>query len=288
MSQSKNTSHRHHFVPQFYLREWHDPSGEGFWLYTRDRNGQIKLHRRPAKSIAYVEDLYSLLPDGLTFDHSVEPDVVERDFFSRIDNEAAKVHQKILLQGIKSLHDNDKRIFAVFVNSLLERHPKRIEELVKGVDTEKIWSDFQKRWPAASWQKNINIEAAVRNTALRVLASYIMDEPFIEHALQMQWMAVDLPPGHDHFLTGDTPVVVNGGVSDPRPIYVLSIALSPIRLLVVHTIDNEFDQGFIERLTQMHSVKIATQTQVHLISSRRIVNSSYIKYARALDERFAV
>jgi len=68
---------RHHFVPQFYLRYWYEPGKNGFWLYFRNGAGKIDLAHRQAGFVAYVENLYSIVPDGLNLRTSVSQEVVD-------------------------------------------------------------------------------------------------------------------------------------------------------------------------------------------------------------------
>lgn len=289
MTKAAQISRRHHFVPQFYLRAWHNPDGFGLWLYTRDERGQIRCNRRPAKSIAYFEDLYSLRPDGLPSGRFATSDEPEIAFFSRIDNAAARIHQKLLDFDINSIPFDEKQIWALFLNSLLERSPKRIREIEQAVPLTEIAAEFTRRWPSARMQEALNkidITAAVRNSLLEALPAYIGDKPFLGYLAQMCWSTFDISNRADHFLTGDCPLVVNHGQTD-RPIHLLSIALSPKRLLVIHPHAPEFDLDFFRKIAVTHSVQVTAQTDTHLVSSKKLRNSSSINYVRVVEQNLA-
>ncbi|MBD9356464.1 DUF4238 domain-containing protein [Methylomonas albis] len=283
MLKQKQFSHKHHFVPKFYLRAWYDCDGMGFWLYTRNKAGNIVLKRRPAKSVAYVNDLYSFKPVGLPFLSQTSSDELERNFFSNIDDAAALIHQKLISSNINSLSVDDRRVWSLFINSLLERSPKRIAEIERSVNAAEIIEDLVRRRPSLQLQEilnNLDIGAVVRNNLLTALINYIFDEQFIEYLTQLCWSTFDLPDG-EHFLTGDSPVVVNGGLSD-KPIHLLSIALSPRRLLVIHTSDPNFDENFINQIAVMHSIQVTTQTEKYLVSSRKVIDGLHIKYEQVV------
>jgi hypothetical protein len=115
------------------------------------------------------------------------------------------------------------------------------------------------------------------------MIDYMTDVEQIGCLLNMQWVTADLPKGDDHFLLGDGPVVINGGV-DGDQICCLSVAVSPTRLLILHQRVEEFDNEFVRVLAVGYSIQVAQQTSKHLISSREIVDSQFIKYSRVVNE----
>jgi len=231
-----------------------------------------------------------LRPDGLTPGRCSASDEIETVFFSRIDAEAALVHRKLISSGTRELSIEDRCVWALFLNSLLERSPRRIAEIEQSVDAAELFAEFKGYWPRLNTQEILNridAKSAVRNTLLRALVDYIVDEPFVKYVSEMVWTIFDLREGEDHFLTGDCPLVVNGGRSDD-PIYFLTIALSPERLLVMHKDVPDFDSGFVQTLAIMHSIQVITQTERHLVSSRRLIDSPSIKYVKAVEQRLSI
>lgn len=288
-------SHRHHFVPQFYVRTWYESDCDGFCLYFRDKQNRIRLWRRSARAVAFVHDLYSLQPDGLGPRES-SSDELEKNFFSRIDSAAGAIYDKLLSSGVTSISAEERPVWALFVNSLLERSPKRIREIEsKASDVlDKSIAELERRWRNPStWPAmkasllTMNKTAAARNAALTSLTSYIVDQRFIEYVASMAWQIIELRVGADHFLTGDTPIVVNAGGS-AAPIYMLSMALSPRRLLVMHTEDKAFDVDFFAMLAMGHNIVITKQTEKYLVSSRELADSHHIKYTRIAAEMLGI
>ena len=281
-------AHRHHFVPQFYLRAWYEPGQNGFWLYSRNERGGISLRCRPAKSVAYVHDLYSLKPVGLPIGPSSISDEIETGFFAPIDDAAAPVLLKAATLNIGDLTRDERRIAAVFLNSLLERRPERIEELVRSVVTPDLTEQLARRTHTVRQRQLLNsldVDAFARNEVLTALQGCIIDEKFVDHLAGIVWSTFEFPEGLDHFLTSDCPLVVNGGTVSQRPIYLLSIALSPKRLLPIHEKNDAFDQEFLFKIAAMHSIQVTVQADTYVISSRRLTDSAAIKYSRIVDEK---
>lgn len=295
MNQKQQVSRRHHFVPQFYLRTWYESGKGGFWLYSRNAKGEVGFRRSVAKSIAYDWDLYSFQPDGLN-PSGVVSDEIETSFFRPIDDAASLVHRKLLISGVNSLSGNDRYIWALFMNSLIERSPKRIQELLLASDTmsEPLRDKLETRPISHEAQvairtalDKIDMGAFFRNTVLSELVRFIYDKTFIEYVSQMAWQTIDLPYGLDHFLTSDSPVIINGGTRN-HPIYILSIALSPKRLLVMHKPSSDFDSDVTGIISFGHNVVVTQQAERHLVSSRKLSDSRFIKYTRIVSEALGV
>nr|WP_315431102.1 DUF4238 domain-containing protein [uncultured Albidiferax sp.] len=275
-------------MPEFYLRAWYEPGQNGFWLYYRNARGALSLSHRPAKSVAYVRDLYSLRPFGLPIGPISLADEIETGFFGPIDAAAAPVLLKAANSSIGELTSDERRIAAVFFNSLIERRPERIEELFRSVMTAGLIEQFERRFRSASGRqalKSLDLDSFARNEVLSALPRYIVDEQFVDYLAKMVWSTFEIPEGPDHFLTSDCPLIVNGGTMFQRPIYLLSIALSPKRLLIVHADNEEFDQEFLSKLVVIHSIQTTVQAEKFVISSRQVTDSASIKYSRIVNEK---
>ena len=288
MRTAPQVARRHHFVPQFYLRAWYEPGQDGFWLYSRNARGDLSLRCRPAKSVAYVLDLYSLRPVGLPIGPVSLSDEIETGFFAPIDDAAAPVLLKAATSSIWDLTYDERRIAAVFFNSLLERRPERIEELVRSVVTPELTEQLARRFHSTRGRQlldSLDVDAFARNEILAALRGYIVDEQFVDYLAKMIWSTFEFPHGPDHFLTSDSPLVVNGGTLPQRPIYLLSIALSPKRLLLIHAKNDAFDREFLSKIAATHSIQTTVQAETFVVSSRRLTDSAAIKYSRIVNEK---
>lgn len=282
---------RHHYIPQFYLRKWYVPGKKEFWLYCHN-SGRITARLRAARSVAYCKGLYSTIPEFLGIKPTVS-DEIELKFFSPLDSVASNVHQKILSSGVASLIPEERWIWSVFVNSLLERSPTRISQ-VKEVARKIVDNTIlnlrsritESRSEASYPWEMLNLEAVVNNTVLGEMMKWISDGETVHHLYGMCWTVTRLREGKNHFITGDTPVVINGG-GNKKPIHLVSLALSPNTLLLMHSRDSDtFDDEFIKNAAILHTPLIAQQTKRYLVSSRELLDEGNVKYRRILHEIF--
>ena len=275
-------SHRHHFVPKFLLRQWYAADHLGFWLYFRDGTGKLRCRRKPAKSVAFMDDLYSFRPDFPSLGSLAKPDALETEYFAAIDDEAAAVHRKLLVDDRPPLTQAERRAWARFINSLLERSPARISELESMAASDPQIQGLL-RHPRAIMLRDgrpkADLSAMLRNSLLRALRDFIDKEEDVAYLSSMRWVNFDIASKNEQFLTGDMPLVVNAGAG-PSPIEMLTIAISPRRLLIMYREHEMVDQDLLVKAAVLHSILLTKQTQRHLISSCRLVDGRGLNYAR--------
>jgi len=284
-------SRRHHFVPEFYLKTWLGSDGRGLWLYQRDFKNKIRADRRPTKAVGHVKDLYTLLPEFRgREDIGSRPDALETGFFALLDADAAIVHQKLLAFGLNGLSEQEKYTWAKFLNSLMERGPARISEIEASDSIERIQKDLIQRFGNSSSAdrilKSLDVEAIYKNSIRGALVSFINDEKFLKHVVEkMQWTIVHNVVAGEHFITSDVPLLINvDGYS--RPIHCMSLALSPTRLMIIHTKSGEFDDDFLRTLAVMYNIQVIGTAEKYIFSSKKLDDGSHTKYSKALKEFF--
>src|SRR5262249_12248196 len=81
-----NDPRRHHYNPEFYLGEWAGP--DGLVCEIKKAYGKVEARRRSPKATGFERDLYRT--DGVP-----DAQYVEKNFMSRLDNDAARALQKI-------------------------------------------------------------------------------------------------------------------------------------------------------------------------------------------------
>jgi len=118
---------RHHFIPEFYLRQWAGLDERLFWYY-RPYNRVVVSARHPS-AIGFKEYLY-------TINSKSNPQIIEKEFFSNLDNDAAIVLNRLNTLGtglviIKHHHLNDtqRRDWTWFIQSLHLRCPHSLTEI---------------------------------------------------------------------------------------------------------------------------------------------------------------
>lgn len=256
---------RHHYVPEFYLRRFVDAEGKVLRTF-KAPSGVLHERRYPPKATGFQEDLYSIEPE--TINHRVRrPDRIEVDFFGPIDNGAAPLVQKVLDFAPSALSHDERRLFAVFVNSLIERHPQRLRknfELAEASAADHA-DEFIGRVPAERkeyWTGLLStVDALARNAVRDAMTRVVLKEDVITYFAGMQWLKIHLEPGGAvEFITGDNPVLIN--FSQPWPIEMMTLALSPLDLLLmVKSGAEDFTRELYLHMTLLHNLELLRQSE---------------------------
>ena len=236
----KEPSRRHHYTPQFYLRQWASGSDRCVWQYTRQTSGSIKEKRVAPKATGFREDLYTVERVGISLPAD-QPDIIEKTVMSRVDNDAANVLNKLRSGSVASLTKGDRKAWALFLNSLLERTPDKLarnDEIARELATKVIEDAYSKfattpisRERIDRALRNFDPTAAARNTVRAAMVKEIVADDFIAYVTNQSWCVIGAPNGFE-FITSDHPLIVNFGDVEQRPIHWMSIALSPTELFV--------------------------------------------------------
>jgi len=107
---------RHHYLPQFYLRNFVDQHPKGkLWVYTKDAES---FRAASPRDLAVEKDYHTVVRrDGVVDRNTME------DTVASLENIAAPVIQKILRGAALSF--DDYQIFALFISQLFLRVPAR-------------------------------------------------------------------------------------------------------------------------------------------------------------------
>src|SRR5437899_457179 len=132
---SRVKKRRHHYLPQFYLRNFvgEHPKGK-LWVYTKDAKS---FRAASPRDLAVERDYHTMVRrDGVVDRNTME------DTVASLENIAAPVIQKILRGTALSFEDH--QIFALFISQLLLRVPAR-RDTVAGMISE-ILKQMSKRF----------------------------------------------------------------------------------------------------------------------------------------------
>ncbi|OKO67457.1 DUF4238 domain-containing protein, partial [Bradyrhizobium sp. AS23.2] len=128
MGQPRN----HHFIPVFYLRQWHDSEGQ---LYEHKRVRGSRIVRKPVSALAtaFQRDLYAFPALGLEgLDQHLES-----KFFQIVDDEGAKALHRFLRRDPAPWSAEARSGWSRFLLSLKVRHPDAMEELRQAIP--RLW-----------------------------------------------------------------------------------------------------------------------------------------------------
>jgi hypothetical protein len=288
-----NKLQKHHYVPKFYLSKWCVVDQDFFWVHTKTAFNEIKIGLKPPSSISFERGLYATSPEGFPFDTPASSDL-EKNFFRKIDDAASIIHLKLINSGVGSISKKERQEWALFINSLLERSPKRINDALQKANNEapQLMTKYHQdlNLDASSFDnlfQNLDIDALTRNAVLWGMVRWISDTETLQYFMNMHWVIITQPSGEDHFLTGDTPVVVNASSKESLPIHIMSIALSPTKLLIMHQHSEAFDDNAVRHLAIIHNILIATQTEKFLVSSKVLNDNGHVKNKKILETIYA-
>jgi len=202
---------KQHYIPQFYLKRW---TVDGKLVEFRRPNPAepgVKPHRKPPKGTAWQKGLYDF--GGLPPDKRHH---LEKVFFRFIDSEAANA-LAILEHGQNAWTDDLRQAWAMFLMSLIVRHPHDVEafKAVYARDFAVISPEHEETYqrargsddPASAEEYFRNLGAPfIPNLALNNIPKLVNHENAITTLMNMHWLVAE-PHRDGYFLTSDRPVI---------------------------------------------------------------------------------
>jgi len=291
---SNKPSWRHHYLPQFYLRHWATHPGGHVWCYKRLPNGSLEEKSVVPKSTGYVEHLY-------TYRHAVpfmreEPaDIIEKGFFQQIDDAGARALRT--LQGDTKLTGEDREAWATFLSSMLHRSEQAIAEkdalapaLVEQT-LAKLRAMNTTHESAARLEKTLSaldIHGMALNSVRESVVRETKNPRLLQYFKDQTWSVVGIDPAFP-LVTTDTPLIINVGKSE-RPINLLTCALSPVQLLIMHSPewnvdDDEFKQ-LVEALAVGHNLLHVCSRAKRLYSQQKLADNDRVRLRTAVYDAF--
>ena len=235
LNKMANPTSKNHYLPRFYLKQFANKDGKILRTY-RDNN-TLRERLFGPKGTGYIKDLYSFKDEGIS------ASVIEKDYFERtvlgpIDNSGAIILKKLISKAPCDLTEEENEMWAVFLNSLLERHPQRIRGRdKKAVDmaNEKLLELKRYFGTVPDGRVNVldmvNVEAMAKNFHRKYIINELGNKKPIGYLKKFHLVKIKIKSSKElSFVTGDNPVVVNFG--NPWPIHWYTISLSPNVLLL--------------------------------------------------------
>lgn len=223
---------KHHYVPQFLLREWSETTDDGQVEVFRLDLPHIPSSRTTPKYTGYEVDLYALTREVIA---GMDKQAIEKRFNRDVDNQGALVLQKLNSGGLRVLTIDDRVRWARFLMSLRIRQPdvvqmlrsegerhlratltaqqKQYEELLGLEDSLSLVKWTEEQYPGLI--ENIGLSFFHR----------IVDNPVVgEKILQMKWWLWDFSDVPHDLVLADHPCIFTSGLDDPGLIIALPIS----------------------------------------------------------------
>lgn len=258
-----NSPKKHHFLPEFYLARW---AVDGkLYRFVRPRGAAYELHCKTVYpgGVGWHPELYSLP----LADDKVQRYTVETDFFSKIDNRAARAFDKF--DRLERGNVFEYAGLAQFLISLMHRTPERIDwlttELARKIGDE--YSDIESR-------------DFIRHAAVTLLTDIVGSESAIRLFLSMKVFRIDIGPSPFSLLASDMPIMLSNGLLDPAGFLMLPAGPNTLMLVTQHeAVVRSFSEQDPKRLVRAVNDAIVKQANCLVISSDK-------KQLRFIDNRF--
>ena len=225
---------RHHYIPQFYLRQWCGSDGQ-FCEYSRPYT-IVKPRRIHPKATGYEKELYagSALPETMKT-------TIETEFFGRVDQEGSDMLRRLKSASTINLSSNERLLWARFLISLTQRNPEKVAWLAERWPTmlresvQEMQSDYdilrKQDWPITFEEFKSKIEVdPLENSGILTLPSIINLPQTCAYIANMQWNIVTFSRMDHTLLTSDRPVIMTNGLDIPGGY--IAMPLGPHHLFV--------------------------------------------------------
>gem|GEM_PF-2664728 len=256
---------RHHFIPEFFLKAWHEDGR--LWRYCLSPRG-LDVQRKPAKRVAYEVDLNTL--------HAApDPGELERWLAAQVDDPASMVIRRLRRERREvELSQAEGEALIRFLFSLLERRPCRVQERERvGIEVlEEMLEDAQaarivELHGEAFLHQHVNVE-----DRSRAVLRQFLDTEHTSSLEKARFMLFEIDPCQDErFATSDDPVIRFGRAGE---MYAAGLAIDPSLLLLVHPKAWEFTQSDTLALAAVHDLKLIMQKPSAVFARRELENNT--------------
>ncbi|MGO4715256.1 DUF4238 domain-containing protein [Bradyrhizobium sp. 2TAF24] len=243
----------HHYVPEFYLREWANPQTGLLVEFCRRYKDKVAARLTAPAGTAYQPGLYKD-PDA----PKGEEYVIETKLMSPIDNWASKALQRFKTMGSLpgKLETEEALGWCRFLFSLIVRNPDHLEVIREKLRTldpaeilEYIRDDYSRiRRPedpeSFDEYKEAFVKAPPDIGPVKVLPLLMRSKRIFRVMASFNWQTMTMNTPKFSLLTSDRPVIMTNGLVDDNAHFVLPIG--PRRLFIATKTLKTF-QSFVQR-----------------------------------------
>lgn len=236
---------KHHYVPEFYLKQWADENGK-LWRYDRPHHA-IMRKQVYASQVGFVRDLYTI--PGLPLSLSQK---IESVWFNRIDHSGSNALIKLLETPDRGWNDENRSAWSRFVISIAHRTPDNLDAFKQSMRM--IWEEqvpaIQAKYeeirkesdpPRFEDYARSRDPLVVEKAAIHAIQGAI-NNPRIGHFINnMYWKVFDLADSKHSLLISDALLVMSNGLEKPDGH--IAIPLSPTKLFIA-TYEKQFLSEF--------------------------------------------
>lgn len=210
--------------------------------YTSPRPGLISRRRCYPSEVGYQKNLYRS-PEA----DSANAQLLETDWFQRVDSDAAKALVKLNEENLRAVPPAEGHAWTLFILSLFHRTPAHLDALKQAGKRvlRNTLPNLERRLPderddVRRYVAEFNDDIAER-TVLRNLPHIIANENIWAFLSSLYWMIMDVPEGCPDLLLSDDPLARTNGLKTEEGH--IAMPLSPRRMLI-----GVWQAGFAEHL----------------------------------------
>ena len=234
---------RHHYIPEFYLKQWAGPDGRIYEFFRRYKGVVTPRPTHPAGT-GYVENLYTL-----TGFPAETAQLLENKFFRVTDQFASDALNILLHSNIAEMSADVRSGWSRFVLSLIHRTPEKIAwiktEVQRGLgarlqEVKENYESFRRPSDPPTFDEYVALNGTnSESRAFAMLLQSVVDSQNVGAYLNgMRWSVLTIENSTHTLLTSDRPVVMSDGIKYDHS-YII-VPLSPVSLfLAVNTIQQE-------------------------------------------------
>jgi hypothetical protein len=282
-SNRKSLPRDHHYIPQFYTRQW---AGEDEKLCEFQRPYKALVDKRKYPSATgYLRDLYRV--EGVSEEICQS---IELGFMRLTDQQAHLVHQQLLTEVGGSLEASSRSAWSRFLMSLMHRNPEKLGWLARGIsaglpsflrqyehDYASLRSDHDK--PTFEEFADQMVASPTNDIVMQMMLKVCDSQRVGDFLNRMRWHAIRLQDWSLEFLTSDRPLAMTDGMAYERSH--LMIPLSPKILFVAVNSSRYFEE--IQAMQERKLVKYVNDTVAS--QAARFVYATNSRQIRFVENR---
>lgn len=282
---------KHHYVPQFLLSQWANGIDDNTIEVFRLDLVELRSDRHTPAYTGYEKDLYALSHDKIA---GMNQHAVEEHFLKHIDNDAAKVRNKLEKTGLNSLNSRDRNAWVRFLMSLRVRQPVSIDNLITS-SAEHLRNslasqpDQYEELASSSDPSNLvdwvdeNYPGLIDNFGLSFFHELVDNPKISDQILRMKWWLWDFSDVRHDLLLSDNPCIFTHGINDPN--LIISLPVSPKKVfmatqtaMVAETLRQQKSQHLLKRINESSLLQSSSRIYARDTSHRRFIQNRFHQF----------
>lgn len=203
MSKGSKPARNHHYVPQFYLRNFTNAAGT---LYGYNKKDQEHFGPRNPKTVAKEKDFYRDIGEGAKAELETRLGKFENQLAPAIKRILAKVNLSVAgLPGPPAIDPDDKELLAQFVALQMIRTPQTLERMIQ------IASDY------VSPEDRVRLKELAKGAFVGTINQHLDEElDTFSQVINRHRLMFLIAAKDTSFWTNDAPVFVAKGSDDGK------------------------------------------------------------------------